>query len=124
LTWAIPFGVSLAFFGRNGQPVLGLGIIKSIMAVVGSATGAVLLVRLFGSVKASARSGLAIGLVWLAMNIVLDLIVLVPVTKMALSDYFGEIALRYLVIPIMAAAIGDAGAKQRSCAAGVESRFV
>jgi hypothetical protein len=58
------------------------------------------------------------------MNIVLDLIVLVPVTKMALSDYFGEIALRYLVIPIMAAAIGDTGAKQRSCAAGVESRFV
>jgi hypothetical protein len=61
-------------------------------------------------------SGLVVGLLWLAINVGLDLLILVPLTKMSLPDYASEIALRYLVVPIMAVAIdavggtsGDAG---------------
>jgi hypothetical protein len=51
---------------------------------------------------------MVVGLLWFGINVSLDVLILVPLTKMSLPDYFGEIALRYLVIPIMAFAIGVA----------------
>jgi uncharacterized membrane protein YpjA len=81
---------------------------KSLMMVVGSAVGAWLLVRVFRQRPAFKRAGMVVGLLWFGINVSLDALILVPLTKMSLPDYFGEIALRYLVIPIMAFAIGVA----------------
>ena len=47
------------------------------------------------------------------MNILLDLSILVPMTKMNLGEYFSKIGLRYLLIPIMAGAMGAVGSQQR-----------
>ena len=114
LTWLIPFVVSLPLVGRDGQPILPTGVFKSLMIVIGSAVGAWLLVGVFRQRPSFRHPGLVVGLLWLAINVGLDLLILVPLTKMSLWDYAGEIALRYLVIPIMAVAIdastsGDAG---------------
>jgi hypothetical protein len=81
---------------------------KSVMIVIGSAVGAWLLVRVFRQRPSLTHPGLVVGLLWLAINVGLDLLILVPMTKISLPDYFGEIALRYLVIPIMAVAVDAA----------------
>lgn len=73
--------------------------------VVGSAVGAWRLVRVFPQRPAFRHPGLVAGLLWLGINVVLDMLVLVPLTNMSLPDYAGEIALRYFVIPIMAVAM-------------------
>jgi uncharacterized membrane protein YpjA len=110
VSWVVPFAVGAILIGRNGQPRIPIGVFKSLMIVVGSAVGAWLLVRVFRRRPAFKHPGLVVGFIWLGINIVLDLLILVPLARMNLSDYFGEIALRYLVIPIMAVAIGDVAA--------------
>lgn len=105
LTWLIPFVVSMPLMGKDGQPILPTGLFKSLMIVVGSAVGAWLLVRVFRQRPAFKHAGLIVGLLWFCINVSLDMLILVPLTKMSLPDYVGEIALRYLVIPIMAIAI-------------------
>ena len=108
VTWLVPFLVSIPLMGPGGQSVLPLGVFKSLMMIVGSAVGAWMLVRVFHQALLFKYTALMIGLFWLGINIVLDLLVLLPIAKMSIPDYFGEIALRYLIIPIMAVAI-DAG---------------
>ncbi|MFN0299989.1 MAG: hypothetical protein ACKVQU_06505 [Burkholderiales bacterium] len=102
LTWLVPFAVSVLMMTRDGQPVLPIGTFKSLTIVVGSAVGAWLLVRVFRRRPIYKPAGLVVGLLWIGINIGLDLLILLPMTKMSLPDYFGDIALRYLVIPIMA----------------------
>ena len=108
LTWLIPFVFSVPLIGVDGQPILPSGTFKSLMIVVGSVVGAWLLVRVFRQRPAFKRAGLTVGLLWMGINVGLDLLILVPLTKMSLPNYFGDIALRYLVIPTMAVAIGAA----------------
>lgn len=104
LTWVIPFLVAVPLMGQDGQPVLPMGVFKSLMVVVGAAVGAWLLVSVFRHRPTFRHAGFLIGLLWLVKNVGLDLGFLIPLTKMSLTEYFGDIALRYLVIPIMAIA--------------------
>jgi hypothetical protein len=101
-SWAIPFVVSLTFFERGGQPRLPIELVKSIMIVIGAGSGGVLLLLLFRQIRPSLFRGTVIGSLWFVVNIVLDLVILVPMTKMSLGQYFSEIGIRYLLIPIMA----------------------
>ncbi|MFM9887285.1 MAG: hypothetical protein ACKVQT_30020 [Burkholderiales bacterium] len=114
LTWLVPFAVSVPLMGRDGQPVLPIGAFKSLMIVIGSAVGAWLLVRVFRRRPVFKPAGAVVGVLWIGINIGLDLLILLPMTKMSLPDYFGEIALRYLVIPIMAIAIDIAADASRA----------
>jgi hypothetical protein len=113
LTWLIPFVVAVPMMDRDGQPVLPIGVFKSLMIVVGTAVGAWLLVRVFRRLPAFKSAGAVVGLLWLGINVGLDLLVLLPMTRMSVPDYFGEIGLRYLLIPIMSIAI-DAAARGSS----------
>jgi len=113
LSWLFPFISSFLFFTKNGQPMLPVSLIKSIMILIGASLGAVLLFRLFKRSPPSLGTGVAIGLFWFLLNILLDLSILVPITKMSLREYFSEIGLRYLLIPIMAGAMGAVGSQQR-----------
>jgi uncharacterized membrane protein YpjA len=108
LTWLIPFAISIPLIGREGQPILPAGMFKSLMIVVGSAVGAWFLVRVFRHPPRIRQEGLVVGVLWLAINVGLDLITVVPLSKMSIYEYFSEIGLRYLVIPIMAIAIAAA----------------
>jgi len=93
--------------------MLPVSLIKSIMIIIGASLGGVLLFRLFNESPPSLGTGIAIGSFWFLMNILLDLSILVPMTKMNLGNYFSEIGLRYLLIPIMAGAMGAVGSHQR-----------
>ncbi len=107
LTWLIPFCIAVPFYSRDGQLLIDIFLFKSIMIIVGSATGAFFLLRYFMHVTNQClREGVVLGLSWLVINLLLDFAVLIPMTGMSLEDYSYQIGLRYLTIPIFSVAIG------------------
>ena len=50
LTWLIPFIIAIPFYSRDGQPLIDIFLLKSIMIVVGSTTGAIFLILYFKKV--------------------------------------------------------------------------
>jgi hypothetical protein len=110
-SWLIPFAASFLFFDRTGQLVISQPLFKSIMVLVGGASGAALLVMAFRRIVASPASGFALGCFWLAINVVLDLATLVFLTKMPVELYVYDIGLRYLLIPIISTSMGSVAAR-------------
>lgn len=107
LVWLVPFAVAIPLYTPAGDPRIDIFLFKSIMMIVGSATGALLLVRYFKDVGGNyVREGAMIGLTWLAMNWVFDFATVMQMSDMTLGAYFSEIGLRYLTIPIFSIAIG------------------
>ncbi len=107
LTWLIPFLFAFLFYSKEGTLLIDIFLFKSIMLIVGSVVGAFLLVSYFKKLKKNQlKEGIIIGIVWFAMDILLDLIILVPMSKMGIGAYFAQIGIRYLTIPIMSIAIG------------------
>lgn len=107
LTWLIPFVVSFFFYSKEGQPLIDIFLFKSIMIVVGSLTAASLLVLYFRGLKKDyLKEGVIVGLAWFAINIIMDLAVLVPMSGMSIGSYFAQIGLRYIIIPTMSTAMG------------------
>ena len=95
------------FYGRDGRLSIDIFLFKTIMIVLGAVIGAVFLILYFKRVDENhLREGIILGLIWLAVNWGLDLIVLVPMSKMSLGVYFSQIGLRYLNIPIYSFTIG------------------
>lgn len=107
LAWLIPFISSLAFFTKDGGLSIDIFLFKSIMIVVGSITAAFLLVSYFKRIDSGfLKEGIVVGIVWLAINLGLDLLILLPMSGMSIADYFTQIGLRYIVIPVMAIMVG------------------
>lgn len=106
LSWLIPFVASFLFFDPATGLVIPQPLFKSLMVVIGGGTGATLLVATFRSVTATFASCLAVGFLWLAINLSLDIAILVPMAKMTVTGYFNDIGLRYLMLPIVAGAMG------------------
>jgi hypothetical protein len=114
LVWLIPFIASFFFFSSEGVLTIDVRFFKSIMVVVGSATAAVLLISYFSKINDHyLNEGILTGIVWLILSILLDLIVLLPMSRMSLADYFSQIGLGYLAIPIMSIALGMALARKQ-----------
>jgi len=111
VTWLLPFVASFLFFDRTGQLLIDRPLFKSIMVVVGGGVGAWLLAVAFRRIAPSWRTGLTLGGFWLAINLALDLAVLVPFTKMPVALYLTDIGLRYLLMPIIATAMGIVAAR-------------
>jgi hypothetical protein len=118
LSWLVPFAVSVLLYSPAGEPLYDIFLVKSILIVVGGTTGALLLVVYFRQVTEKyLLEGVVAGSVWLLINWALDLVVLLPMSGMSIADYFAQIGLRYLLIPVIAIAIGAAAAdaaKQRA----------
>ena len=111
-SWVVPFILAFAFYDRTGQLAIDVFLFKSIMVVFGGLVGAYLLLRAFRRVTPSFANGLALGLVWLVLNWALDIAILVGAMGMPASEWFQAIGLRYLMIPIMATAMGTLAARQ------------
>lgn len=112
LSWFIPYIASFLFFSRQGVLQIDQGLFKSIMVVVGNLSGVWLLAIYFKRETGDyLRKGVLVGLIWLAMNWVLDFAALLPLSHQPLRDYMYQIGLRYLAIPIIS--IGMSYALQR-----------
>ncbi len=116
IVWLIPFLLAIPFYSPDGTLVLDEPIFKSIMIVVGSLTGAYLLVRYYRNISGDyIREGFFIGGAWLLINWGLDFFILMPLSGMDIMQYFAQIGIRYLMIPIMSVMSGyiAAGAGSR-----------
>gem|GEM_PF-3532895 len=51
LTWVVPFLIAVPFYGRDGTPVIDISLFKSLMIVVSSVVGAILIIWVFRSVE-------------------------------------------------------------------------
>lgn len=107
LAWLIPFGISIFFYSRKGELVIDIFLFKTIMILVGAISGAFLLVSYFKTIDAGyVREGLYVGVTWFTINILLDVLVLIPMSGMSFAEYIFGIGLRYLVIPVMSIMLG------------------
>ncbi len=52
------------------------------------------------------KEGVLLGSIWLIINWGLDFAILIPISKMSIDNYFYEIGLRYLCMPILTIAFG------------------
>lgn len=112
--WLIPFVASFFFYTREGGLSIDIFLFKSIMIVVGTISAAFLLVSYFKKIESNfIQEGIVVGIVWLVMNLSLDLLVLIPLSGMSVSDYFIQIGLRYLAMPAMSIAVGTAIANKK-----------
>lgn len=107
LAWLIPFVASFFFYSREGKLTIDIFLFKSIMIVVGSFSAAILLIYYFKNINVDyLKEGIIVGLVWFGISVVLDLLILIPMSGMSIMDYFMQIGLRYLAIPAMSIAVG------------------
>ena len=114
LSWLIPFAVSILFFTKEGKLLVDPRLFKSVMVVTGSVSGAILLAIYFKKLKKNLmRAGVEAGMAWLAINWILDLVVLIPMSKMSFNDWFIGIGLGYLAIPAMSIAIGYVASRRK-----------
>lgn len=104
LLWIVPFFAGFLFF-----PIMQADEIffKTIMIVISTLTGMILIIYYFKNVKKKfIKEAVVVGTSWLLLNWILDLIVLLPMTGQSLDRYFLEIGLRYLNAPLMTTGVG------------------
>lgn len=107
LSWLIPFVVSFFFFRPGGDMILPYATFKGIITVVGVASGSYLLYRYFLLVSGNyIREGMIVGLSWMAINLLLDFVFLVPMARIGASEYLLTIGISYLAIPPIAICMG------------------
>jgi hypothetical protein len=107
LTWVVPFVVSFGFYDRTGNLNVSYGLFKCVMIIVLSITGMFALhyhLRFLDSNYL--REGFKAGIVWLIINLCLDVVILVPMAGISYGQYFATIGLGYLQIPVMCIAVG------------------
>lgn len=107
MTWIVPFIAAFFFFDETGQIAVDMYLFKTIMILIGGLTGTFAIIIYFKKVQSGfLNQGIIIGLVWFALNFILDLLVLLPMSGMNFGDYVIQIGLRYLMIPIMSIMAG------------------
>ncbi len=107
IIWIIPFITGFFFYTPEGQLSVDIYLFKTIMILIGNLTGVILLVIYLKKLNENfLKESILIGLVWLLINYILDFIVLIPMSKMGIGDYFIQIGLRYLLLPITSIAFG------------------
>jgi hypothetical protein len=95
--------ISFLFYTPQGVLITSPGFFDGVMTVTGTLLGAILLLKYLSKFTVDyLKESIQVGVVWILMSIVLDLIVLVPFAKMNLVSYFMDVAFGYLAIPIMA----------------------
>mgnify|MGYP000903554764 FL=1 len=107
LIWLVPFIVGFLFYSPEGEIRIDPLAFKAIMTIVSTITQAVLLVSYFRKIEKNyLPESIMVGLIWISINIVLDILILIPMSKMTIGTYFTQIGMQYLTIPTISIAIG------------------
>ncbi|MBU0527298.1 hypothetical protein KKE92_02365 [Candidatus Micrarchaeota archaeon] len=108
LLWLVPFLTGFLFVDMEGNFTVDEIFFKSIMIIVGSFTSVVLAINYFKDVKKDyVKEGTVVGVIWLIINLGIDLFfVSSGFFQMTVVEYFTDIGIRYLAIPIYTIGIG------------------
>jgi len=114
LIWLIPFVVSFFIFPlrSSSRPLF-----ESIMPVVLTSAVVLFTVRYLRKINREfVKEGIFIGIVWLVISLVIDLILFMPESpmQMTLSDYVMDIGITYLIILIIPVGSGYLMEKNRN----------
>jgi hypothetical protein len=102
--WAIPFAISLVIFPWRANRAL----FESVMAVSLTVV-AVGFSRGYFQKPVGVGISVGLGIVWMAVAMLLDIVVLVYGFKaMTLSGYVTDIGLTYLMLPVITFGVGSA----------------
>jgi hypothetical protein len=92
-------------YDRSGRLTVSYDLFKAVMIVVFSCMGCYAIFHFFRAVHHDyVRHGMIAGIAWLLINWLMDVIVLLPISKTSVTDYFSGIGLGYL--QILAISIG------------------
>jgi hypothetical protein len=116
LAWLIPFLVSVLFVDMEGNFIIPQTFFKSIMIVVGSLVAVMLAVKYYKNIKNDfIQEGIILGIIWFIISIALDLVMVFSnFFQMTVLEYFTDIGLRYLCIPIFTIGLGYALNQKKS----------
>ena len=110
LIWVAVFIVAMAVFSfrESNRPLF-----ESIMPVAVTAATVFFAQLYFTRVeKDFLKEGVMLGLVWLAINLLIDLpMMFAGPLEMTLAEYFADIGLTYLIIPVITLSTGLASAR-------------
>ena len=110
LIWVAVFIVAMAVFSfrESNRPLF-----ESIMSVAVTAATVFFAQLYFTRVEKNfVKEGITLGLVWLAINILVDLpMVFGGPLQLTLPEYFADIGLTYLIIPVITLSTGLASAR-------------
>ncbi len=107
ITWLVPFIVAFGFYDQDGTLQTSYGLFKSVMIVVSGVVGCYILYLYFKKVDDNfVKQAISFGLFLLLINWVLDIFILIPLSKMEYAEYFMNIGLGYLQIPVFTITIG------------------
>lgn len=113
LVWVIPFVVAMLIFPiRNSDRPL----FESIMPIVVTLCTVIFSILYFEKVYSKfLREGILLGVLWLVISLVIDLIMFMPDSPMHMSfiNYVKDIGLTYLMIPIITIGFGYMLEKRR-----------
>lgn len=111
LLWALAFGVSVVIFPLKAANA---PLFHNVLVVAMGAIGGVLTLIRFRSASGSyARYGFILGLVWLAVNLGLDLVVFIGSFGFTLHQYVSEIGSVYPLILLQSWLMGLAADRAR-----------
>ena len=113
LVWMIPFLVSFLIFSihESNRPLF-----ESIMPLVLTITVVIFSVLYFKKLKKDyLNESILVGVIWLIINLIIDLIMFLPDSPMQMSfvDYTMDIGITYLIIPTVVIGIGYLLEKKR-----------
>ncbi len=105
LVWLVTFLAAFALFPVR---VANRPLFESLIPVVLAAVTVLFAGRYFRHVEATAAEGLRVGIAWLGLSVLIDLpLMLAPgPMQMTLSGYAADIAVTYLMIPVITAGMG------------------
>ncbi|MCK4327077.1 MAG: hypothetical protein KAW41_01225 [Candidatus Diapherotrites archaeon] len=108
--WLVPFLVGFLFVDASGNFLIPQTFFKTIMVVAGLLVGVILAVKYFRTVKKNfVNEGLLLGATWLVISLAIDLVlVYAGFFPMTVAQYFTDIGLRYLAMPIYTIGMGYA----------------
>ena len=110
IVWLVPFLLSFGFFTPGGELRTDIFLFKTVMLLVSTPLGFYLMTSHLWRLPTGPlwRGGLIAGSVWLIVNWALDLLVLLPISGMSMTEYWTQIGLRYLAMPMTGFFLGRA----------------
>ena len=115
LVWLVPFTVSFIIFPLRASM---RPLFESIMPLVLTLIVIILAYYYLKNLETNlVKEGVLIGLSWLAINIIIDLMLFLPASPMHMNvlDYFMDIGLTYVIIPVITVGMGIMANNKSEC---------